>query len=168
MSEFDGIEGLDGWRKKLESLLAEARQVAREDNLEDRLSISERLTDFILKSRPNTREIQKLDSIAEETASGLLLDSIDKRLANITARTGEYKRLTKDFETQAEENKAAADSIRLRIIIETVDSATETINAAKKLKESLKNNAKEKEVAKLIDETVTAIEKLRSKVGRLI
>jgi hypothetical protein len=167
MNEFNGIEGIEGWKTKLKSMLAEAKQISSEDGLEPRLKMSERLTEFILESRPNTAEIQKLDRIAEESASALLLDSIEKRLNAITARTGEFIRLTKEFDTQAEQNKEIAESIRLKNIIATVDSATETINAAKKLKESLKDNVKEGKIAELIDETVSAVEKLRSNLGKL-
>jgi len=168
MNEFQGIEGIDGWRTKLNSLLDEAKQIASGDDLEPRLKMSERLTDFILESRPNTAEIQKLDKIAEETATALLLDSIEKRLEAITARTGEFIRLTKEFDSQAEQNKEIAESIRLKNIIATVNSATETVNAAMKLKESLKDNVKEGKIAELIDETVAVVEKLRSNLGKLL
>lgn len=168
MSEFDGIEGVEGWSAKLESMLAEAKEIAQKDKLNDRLKMSERLTAFILESRPNTKEILELDKIAEKTATGLLMETIEKRLAEITSRTAEYQRLTKQFKAMAEENQAAADSIRLKNIIRTVDSATDTINEARKLKESLKDNAEEKDVAKLIDETIIAIEKFRSVVGKML
>ena len=168
MSEFDGIEGVKGWGAKLESMLAEAKEIAQKDELKERLQMSERLTAFILESRPNTQEILELDKIAEKTASSLLMETIEKRLAEITARTAEYQRLTKQFKAMAEENQAAADSIRLKNIIKTVDSATDAINAAKELKKSLKDNAKDKNIAKLIDETVIAIEKFRSVVGKML
>jgi hypothetical protein len=168
MNEFKGIEGFDGWRTKLKSLLGEAKQIAFEDDLDPRLKMSDRLTAFILESRPNTTEIQNLDKIADETASALLFDSIEKRLAAITGRTGEFIRVTKEFDNQAEHNKEIAESIRLKKIIATVDSATETINSAKKLKESLKDNVKEGKIAELVDETVSAVEKLRSNLGKLL
>jgi hypothetical protein len=168
MNEFRGIEGIDGWSKKLNSMLAEAKQIASKEALGPRLKMSERLTDFILESRPNTPEIQMLDKIAETTAAALLADSIEKRLKAITSRTGEFIRLTKEFDAQAMKNEENAESIRLENIIATVDSATETVNAAKKLKESLKDNVKEGKIAELIDETVTAVEKLRSNLGKLL
>jgi hypothetical protein len=168
MNEFDGIEGIDGWRTKLKSLLDESRQIALEDDLDRRLKMSDRLTTFILESRPNTAEIQDLDKIAHETASALLLGSIEKRLEAITARTGELIRLTKEFGNQAEHNKEMAASIRLENLIVTIHSATETINAAKKFKESLKNTVKEGKIAVLVDETVSAVEKLRSALGKLL
>ncbi len=168
MNEFKGIEGIDGWRTKLKSLLDESKQIALEDDLEKRLKMSDRLTAFILESRPNTAEIQDLDKIADDTASALLLDSIEKRLEAITARTGELIRLTKEFGSQAEHNKEMAASIRLKNIIATIHSATETINTAKKFKESLKDTVKEGKIAVLVDETVSAVEKLRSTLGKLL
>jgi len=130
--------------------------------------MSERLTNFIVESRPNSTEIQKFDKIAEETATALLLDSIEKRLAAITRHTGAFRRLTKKFEIQAEQNKEIAESIRLKNIISTVNSATETINSATKLRDSLRDNARENEIADLINETVSAVEKLRSNLGDLL
>jgi len=168
MNEFRDIQGIEGWSKKLKSLLDEALQVCKEEDLGSRLKMSERLTDFMIESRPNIPEIQKLDEIAEATATSLLADSIEKRLKKITSRTGEFIRLTKEFDAHAIKNEENAKSIRLENIIATVDSATETVNAAKKLKESLKDNVKEGKIAELIDETVTAVEKLRSNLGKLL
>jgi hypothetical protein len=168
MSEFNGITGFEGWSAKLKSLLEETKHIARQDDLDERLKMCDRLTDFILESRPDTPEIKELDRIANETATALLKQSIEERLMAIIARTGEYKRLTKEFETQAKENQVNAESIRLKSIIQTVDSATVMINSAKKLKDSLKKNASDKKVAALIDETVVAIENLRSRIGKLL
>lgn len=168
MSEFNGITGLDGWSAKLKSLLEEAKLVAQQDELDKRLTICDRLTEFVFESRPDTPEIKELDRIAKETAIALLEQSIEERLKTIIARTVEYKRLAKEFETQAKENEANAESIRLKNIIQTVDSATAMINSAKELKDSLKENAGDKKVAALIDETVKAIEALRSRIGKLL
>jgi len=168
MSEFNGITGFDGWSAKLKSLLEEARQVAQKDDLDERLKMCDRLADFGLESRPDTPEIKELDRIAHETATALLRQSIDERLRNIIARTGDYTRLTKEFESQAKQNEANAESIRLTSITRTVDSATAMINSAKELKASLKQNASDKKVAALIDETVANIESLRSRIAKLI
>ena len=168
MSKFNGITGLDGWSAKLKLLLEEAKLVAQQDELNERLTMCDRLTDFILESRPDTPEIKELDRIAKETATALLKQSIEERLMAIIARTAEYKRLTKEFETQAMQNQVTAESIRLKSIIQTVESATELINSAKELKDSLKENARDKKVAELIDETVRAIETLRSRIGKLL
>ena len=168
MNEFKGIEGVDGWRTKLKSLLDESKQIALEDDLEKRLKMSDRLTAFILESRPNTAEIQDLDKIADETASALLLNSIEKRLEAITARTGEFIRWAKEFDSQAELNKEISESIRFKNLVATIHSTTETINAAKKFKESLKDTVKEGKIAVLVDETVSAVEKLRSTLGKLL
>ncbi|MHC4105204.1 MAG: hypothetical protein ACYSR9_09705 [Planctomycetota bacterium] len=168
MSEFNGITGFNGWSAKLKSLLEEARVIAQQNDLDERLTMSDRLTDFILESRPDTPEIKELDRIANETATALLKQSIEERLMAIIARTAEYKRLTKEFQTQAKHNEADAESIRLKSIIQTVDSATVMIDSAKKLKVSLKKNAGDKNVAALIDETVAAIESLRSRIGMLL
>ncbi len=64
MSEWDNIEGVEGWRKKLDELLREAETAEKSQNIEDRLALSRRLTEFILESAPNTTEIKELDAIA--------------------------------------------------------------------------------------------------------
>ena len=145
MSEFDGITGIDGWGKKLKELLTDAKQIARQNDIDKQLEMSDRLTDFMHESRPNTPEIKKLDNIAEEAAASILRQSIEERLAAVTARTAEYVRLAKDFESQAQENRDSADSIRLKNITQVVNSATGMIKSAKNLKESLKEPLIEEE-----------------------
>ncbi|NVM23997.1 MAG: hypothetical protein HWN68_19735, partial [Desulfobacterales bacterium] len=66
MSEFNGITGFDGWSAKLKSLLEEAKLVAQQDELDKRLTMCDRLTDFVLESRPDTPEIKELDRMAKE------------------------------------------------------------------------------------------------------
>ena len=168
MSEFNGITGFDGWSAKLKSLLEEARHIAQNGDLDERLKMCDRLADFGLESRPDTPEIKELDRIAHETATALLRQSIDERLRDIIARTGDYTRLTKEFESRAKQNEANAESIRLTSITRTVDSATALISSAKELKTSLKQNASDKRIAALIDETVANIESLRSRIAKLI
>lgn len=50
MSEFNGITGFDGWSAKLKSLLEDAKLVAQQDELDKRLTMCDRLTDFVLES----------------------------------------------------------------------------------------------------------------------
>ena len=69
MSEFDGIEGIEGWRTKLLEILDAAEEVAEQEDWPPRREVSRRLKDFILKSSPNTADILELDRIAKETRS---------------------------------------------------------------------------------------------------
>jgi hypothetical protein len=168
MSEWDGITGFEGWDRKLNTLLAEAKEAAKETALAKRLEVSERLAQFRENSWPKIPEIKGLDEIASQTASALLTQTIDERLTAISERTAAYQRLTKEFKANTEENQAKAQSIRLQGIRSVVDSATQIIGAVKALRESLEDNPEDHELAQMIDNTVKAIEDLRSRVGQQI
>lgn len=167
MSEWNNIDGVEGWSKKLGELLAEARNVGQDDDLDARLELNDRLMQFIIHSYPNTEEIKALDSVAAQTASALLLDSIDKRLSAISQRTGTYVQINKELRSAAEVNVAQAESIRLKGATDLIDSATKTIEAARTLKSSLTSKAADKKLDQKIDGAVTAIEELRKSVAKV-
>lgn len=163
MSEWDNIEGLDGWSAKLEELLEEAEQAAQRPDLESRLVLNHRFTEFIVKSTPNTPEIVALDAIAEQTRAGLMRSTIEERLEAISARTAELARLTKKFRAQAEVAQASAASIRLERARRVVDSLTESIRALKDFRGMLEAGT-EDDLTKSIERVVSSIQKLRSEV----
>lgn len=168
MSEWDNINDVDGWKQKLDELLIEARQIAKEDDFEKRDAMSHRLMEFVKESRPNTDEVKMLDDIAAKVASDLMMETIEDRLSAITERTGAYHQATKEFEANAEENSAKADSIRLRAITSFIDSTTKTVEAAKELQKALQDNAGDVKLGEKIQATIDAIEQLRSSVGKRI
>ena len=166
MSEFDNIIGLEAWSAKLRSLLDEAQGIARHGALDERIGMSRRLTEFIVRSHPNTPEIKGLDSAAQATARALLMESMEGRLKEIAERTGEYRRLTKEVRSQAKENEKAARSIRYEGLIETLHSATELIERMKRLKGALEKG--DTGVAKLIDQALAAVKRLHARIGELV
>jgi len=168
MSEWTGITGYEGWRDKLSELLDEAARAARESDIDRRFGVSDRLLMFMRKSYPNDESIRALDDIARQAAADLMMTTIEERLAAISQRTGQYLQLTKAFEARAAENEAAAASIRLEHVMNVIDSTTKTIESVRELKESLKDTAGDRKVAAMIDDTIEAIEKLRSRVGKLV
>lgn len=125
MSEFDGIEGVQGWSDKLGSLLDEAKQQAKDDDaFEARLALSSRLTDFVVRSRPNTGAIRKLDAIASRAAEALLFAVLEDRVAAIVARTAELASLAKELEATAADAETQARALRLERVQETVEGLT--------------------------------------------
>ena len=128
MSEFDGIEGIEGWRTKLLEILDAAEEVAEQEDWPPRREVSRRLKDFILKSSPNTADILELDRIAKETRSALLRTTIAERLESIANRQADLVRLTKSVSAITEENLQSAASIRLERARRVVNSMTTTIS----------------------------------------
>lgn len=168
MSEFSNINDLQGWTEKLGELLAVAREAAHQKELQPRLDINERLMQFVENSFPNSPDISSLDEIATRTASALLSQTIEERLQSITERTGEFQRLGKQIAAVAEENAAKADSIRLKAVTTFIDSTTQVVESARALQASLKSDAADKKLSEKIEETIAAIEALRSSVGKRI
>lgn len=167
MSEFDNIQGVEGWHAKLRELLSDAREAAESDELAPRLEINELLMLFIEHSSPNSPEINALDDIANEVASALLNQVIDDRLKLISEGTGKYLQLAKSFQSQAEANEEKAASIRLEGVIGLIDSATKTIEKAKEVRASLTGGDDDKKLGKRIQESIDAVEGLRRAVAKL-
>lgn len=163
------LKGVEPWLKELKLLLAEANKAAEKDDFDPRLEVSEFLAGFIQESWPQTPDMDELDELAQETVNSLMLADIQQRLGAIVSRTTEYAKLAKDFDARAERNAAAADSIRLKGVQQLIDATTQTVISAKALAASLDNSkTDEKKLVALIEETVGAVEKLRSQVAQLI
>src|SRR4051812_26276258 len=101
------------WSDKLNALLAEAEQAAQSDDLGTRLSLTRKLTDFIIASSPNTPDILALDEIAQATRRDLTNATLEQRVSGITARTGEFIKLRKAFAGLAGDARASADALNL-------------------------------------------------------
>ena len=167
--KWKNIKGVENWLPELEKLLDAASKAARQDEFEPRLEVAEYLAGFIQESWPQTPEMDKLDNLAHETATNLLMTDINERLSAIASRTPDYARLAKDIDGITARNEAAADSIRLKGVQQLIDATTQTVASARALAASLDNSkADEKKIAALIEQTVAAVEKLRSEVAGLI
>jgi hypothetical protein len=163
------LKGVDAWLPELKQLLAEAEAAATQPKSEPRLKVAGLLAGFIQESWPQNAEMDRLDALAQETVNSLMLADIAARLGGIAGRTAEYAKLAKDLEAATERNQAAADAIRLQGIQQLIDATTQTIVSAKALVASLDPaKAGDKKIAALIEETVAAVEKLRSETAALI
>lgn len=131
MSEWDSIADVAGWRDKLAQLLEEAKRAAQSQDREARLGVADRLNEFILNSRPQTPEIQRMDDLAAGSAVALMQKTIDEQLAALTARSAELAKLTKEMNSQAQTAEASAESIRLtrmRVVVSTLTRSVEALN----------------------------------------
>lgn len=163
------LEGIDGWRAEFKTLLEEANAVASKEAAGPRLEVAAYLAGFIQESFPQSDDMDLLDDMARKLAKDVLEKTIEERLASIAARTAEYTQLKKLLDSAAERAQAAADSTRLSSITRLIEATTLAITSAKELVKSLDTGrAADQKVAALIDEAVSAVERLRSAIAKLV
>lgn len=163
------LKGADAWLPELKQLLAEAGEAAKQTDPAPRLKLAQFLAGFIQESWPQTPEMDKLDDLARQTVDSLMMADMDQRLGAIASRTAGYAKLAKDLDAAAGRNEAAADSIRLKGIQQLIDATTQTIASARALASSLDHSKPgDKKIATLVEDTVQAVEKLRSAVAGLV
>ena len=165
MSEWDNIHDLDGWRMKLSELLKEAEIAAQHGDLASRLALSSRLTEFIVHSSPNTPAMLALDGIADQARAGLLRVTIEERLAEISARTADLARLTKEVHAHTAAAEASAASIRLERARRVVGVLTESIQALNELRSVLETTT-DAELTTRIGRLIASIQTLRTQIER--
>ncbi len=165
MSEWDGIEGVAAWRSKLQQMLEEANRAARGTADEPRFKLSQRFTEFIANSRPQTDDMNRLDAIAGDTAVALMQITIEQRLAALTERGVELARLTKEIEGRADAAAASADAIRLVRAREAVDALTRSVGALNDLRAAL-DSVREGDLTDSVDALIEAIQDVRASLER--
>ena len=176
-TEFDKIKNLAGWRAKLDELLAAARDAAKIDDLDQRLEVADRLTAFIinnppvLSSDPSTLEYDDMDRVAKEAHDGLLLATIQERVAVIMSKTAELAALRKKIEGRSAANRKAAESIQLEKVRRVVDATTEAVSAMTDLKKQIdsaqENGLQNEEMLALgqkLETLIASIQTVRSEV----
>ena len=161
MSEFDAIEGVDGWRRKLEALLREAEQAARDE--ERRFEIAARLREFVRNSGPQGPDIARLDDIASATVRALMNQTIDARLAELADRSVELARLAKAIDAVAVDAAAAGDSIRLVRTRAVIDSLTRSVEAVTALR-AIIDGQTDRDLVAQVEAGLAALQELRSTV----
>ena len=112
-NEFAKINGYEGWKSKLDQLLAVAKTASESGTASARRRIADRLTDFAMHSHPDTEQIVELDTIALEAARTLLVENIEGEVSDIAARTAELNTLAKRLGAAGRAATEAAASIRL-------------------------------------------------------
>ena len=164
MSEWDGIEGFEAWGAKLQALLNEGSRIADGDQ-DARRKLSDRLTEFVVRSRPNEPRILALDDIAGKAAIDLLERNIDERLRSIVARNVELAQVSKRFEEGADALGRTAAQLRLERVTKTLDSLNDSVAKMKDLALTLKG-ASDKDLAKAIDKAMVAAQGVRDLLER--
>jgi hypothetical protein len=129
-NEFANISGYDGWKSKLDQLLAVAKTASESGTPAARRKIAERLTDFAMESSPDTAEIVELDAIALEASRTILLNNIAGEVDAIAARTATLVTLAKKLGAVGRAVAETAASIRLERAHRVVDAMTEVVRAA--------------------------------------
>lgn len=167
MSEFDTITGFDAWKAKLTELLTECEAAAAQSDIGPRLAISERLTQFVLKSRPNTPEILALDDVANAARSALLRNTIEERLHALSERRGELASLTKKLAIVTEAANAAAASVRLERANKVVTSLTDAVRTLKDLRQTLEQGTDDALVA-AIEKLIASMQSVRKTVEGVV
>ncbi len=166
MSEFDGIKGFDAWKDKLDKLLGDAAKTADSGDLKARLDFTERLTQFIVRSTPNTPEILALDQIANDARSSLLLKTVDDRLRSLADRKIELTTLAKKIAAVSDVSQESAAALRLDQANQVVASLTHSIKSIKELKNALQSD--DEALAKSLEKLLASIQKTRSEIERKI
>jgi len=184
-SEFDNIQDLTGWRNKLDELLAVARTVASNDDIDARLDVSDRLTKFIIKNPPSTpgdptsSEYDLMDRVARDASNALLLTTIQERVASIVSRTTELAALRKKIDSRTAANREEAASIRLEKARRVVDATTQAVAAITDLKKELEDAVVDAgagvasssdftELARKLDALISRIQSVRSEVETVL
>jgi len=171
-NEFARIKDLAGWRAKLDELLADARDAAQQADLDARLDMADRLTEFIIRNPPTvpedpaSAEYEEMDRIARECHDALLVQAIQERVAAIMGRTAELAALRKKFDSQTSANQQAAASIRLEKARKVVESTTAAVAAMMDLKKELERTIEAggagTDITTLARQVGTLVEKLQA------
>lgn len=171
-SEFDKIKNLAGWRAKLDELLEAARAVAQNDDLDARLKVADRLTEFIvnnppaLPDDPATAEYEDMDRVAKDAHDALLLATIQERVAGIMSQTAELAALRKKVEGRTSANREAAASIRLekarRVVAATTDAVAAMMDLKKEIERAAEGGIQDADTAALGKQLVTLIERIQT------
>lgn len=164
-TEWDGIEGVEGWRAKLESLLREAEALPANADVQARLKMNRRLTEFQLRSVPNTDEILELDAIAESARAAEIKAGVEERLEGLAAGSAELARFTKQLRERSAGLLADARSLRFERADQAVQSLTETIKSVRELIATLET-ATEAELVKKSERLITTLQNFRSEIER--
>ncbi|MDZ4866157.1 MAG: hypothetical protein SGI91_02440 [Alphaproteobacteria bacterium] len=162
------LSGFEAWNKELALLLDQAHAAADGNDDTARRAIARDLTDFVNASWPNDDAIKELDQIALATSNALLLQNIGDRVRELTARTGEYKRLTKDISGVTESIAETASALRMESITKAIQSTTAAVQSLKDLSAALGDAPTDKALAKKLTDAIDAIETLRTQVAAVI
>ena len=165
MNESQNDPSEDEWTAKLRMVLDDAKKAAQDDDLGPRLEVVDRLTDFIEESFPNDARVHAFDNISAQAATGLLEQTIEKRLQNIAARNVELARLNKTFEAATASAQEEAATLRLGRVRSVLTVLDQGLSAIKDLRDVLKTGT-DRELTASLDKALGAIQDVRAQLQR--
>lgn len=152
------------WAQKLDKLLQNAAAARATEN-SSKIASAQR--DFRKFKEDSPDYADALDTQATLAIFDLDIEVAEDAIAKIKERSAEVYRLTKLIEGVSEEANANADILSGKFAVEAIDAATSAISSFKKLRDTLSINIPdEKNIANEIDQTLTAIQALRSKLEK--
>jgi hypothetical protein len=163
MSEWDKIKGFEAWTAKLRELLTAAQKVSASNDLQERIDLSQRFTDFVVNSEADDGDVHALDDIAKKASVDLLLAGINERLASMACRSSDLAGLSKALCAQAGKNETAAASIRLDRLHNTASALTDAVRSVNELRAVLKAGEDDQLLGKL-DKLVDSLQSVRTAV----
>lgn len=175
--EFSQLNGLDQWRAKFDELMAVARNAAANDDIDPRIAISARLTEFTimnptgLPGSDEEAEYRAMDDAAQEAADAVLMDAVATRVQRIAARTSEVAGLRKNIESQTRSNTAAASSIRLDKAKRVIDTTTQLVSSLQDLRRDIIDAAEDSsdaDLSKRIETAIRSVQKLRQEIEAVL
>jgi len=158
MSDWDSLDSVEDWEKKLKEILA----LADHDNVEKQL--------LIFKQKiPGFPEYMKLFDTAGSVIDNITSQSLSDAITSIDGRTSELAGATGGLNTVAIDTKNAADWLSLRKPVEAVKSLTGVVASLQKIKNelpelSLDNSA---EIASSIEDASETLSKLSALVEKI-
>lgn len=155
------------WADELKTLLIQAERAGKSEQLTVRLAAMKALSQFVSDSAPNTPDILELDALASRVRTDLVLQTLDERVAAISARSGELISIQKKFGQLASDAKHRAASINLVQLRKTISTLTDTALVLKELEAALVSDEQEK-LGTELTQVVNNIQVLRNRLEELM
>ncbi|MBU0910167.1 MAG: hypothetical protein KJ717_11425 [Proteobacteria bacterium] len=138
------------------------------------LEISEALVSFTAGSDPvnysdwdEIQRIEQLDALADKTRQSITADSIESSIKMIMDSSSQLNQLIKKLKSEAERNKQSAQKIRLKPVIDVVDSMSSAITKLKEARDSLSSQDSDKNIGEQISSVVEAFNGLDKAIKAL-
>jgi hypothetical protein len=157
---------MTSWSDKLDALLREADQVAQSNDLDLRLTVIRKLSDFVVESSPNTPEVLALDAIAQAARRDLTCATLEQRVNGISARTREFATLRAAFAALAGDARNSADTIDLTQTQKVVADLNASVASLQALNAALRSDQHPQLAAKIAS-ALAGLQDLRSDLQKL-
>lgn len=170
--------GYEVCAKSLAELLDDSKSKLKADTADNLakivLEISEELVSFTAGSDPldysdwdEIQKIEQLDALADKTRQSITADSIESSIKMIMDSSSQLNQLIKKLKSEAEHNKQSAQKIRLKPVIDVVDSLSSAITKLKEARDSISSQDADKNIGEQISLVVEAFNGLDKAIKAL-